>query len=138
MMSWIATEVNAIRSPFCWKNSYTRTGGTNPPTPGGPCPAGKELSGTTCFPKCSTPGYDVYRSYAGKDVRRIHRRVAEWVAPETPRLVVGPSSIKVSGPLAIVVFAASKGGSSDKTVAVEAAVNAGKMERAIASIKKDG
>ena len=42
---------------------------------------------------------------------------------------------QVSGPLAIVVFAASKGGSSDKTVVAGAAVNAGKMERAIASIK---
>jgi hypothetical protein len=50
-------------------------------------------------------------------------------------LWLGPFFDQVSGPLAIVVFAASKGGSSDKTVVAGAAVNAGKMERAIASIK---
>jgi len=32
MMSWIANQVNAMKTPFCWKDSYTRTGGTNPAT----------------------------------------------------------------------------------------------------------
>ena len=136
MMSWIATEVNAIRSPFCWKNSYTRTGGTNPPTPGGPCPAGKELSGTTCFPKCSIPGYDGVSLVCWQRCPS-HTPTSCGMGCARDASTCGWTIFdQVSGPLAIVVFAASKGGSSDKTVAAGAAVNAGKMERAIASIKK--
>jgi hypothetical protein len=42
---------------------------------------------------------------------------------------------QVAGPLTIVVFAATKGGSTDKSAGTAVAVNAGKMEKAIASIK---
>lgn len=135
VMSWIANQVNAMKTPFCWRNSFTRTGGTNPPTPGGDCPAGLEKSGTTCFPPCNKKGYDGV-SFVCWQRCPSHTPVNCGLGCATDAGTCGWTIFdQVSGPLTLVAFAASKGGSSDKTEAAEVAINAGKMEKAIASLK---
>lgn len=134
VMTWIANRMNAKRTPFCWRDSFTRTGGTNPPTIGGPCPAGTEQGGATCFPPCNKENYDGVLGVCWQRCPSQQPVNCGAGCALTSADCGWTIFDQVSGPLMFIAFAASKGGAADKTEAAEVATNAGKLERAIVSI----